>query len=261
MGTSQSSGGPGSGVPMVPPWVPTVADGEAEEAGPPGGLAPRGRFGPARAGLGDYANSGDRGSLRRSMGHYVRTGYGGGGGLVRRMGGTATTANDLYQVLSGGARADGRGAAVDRTLLAGRDAREIIDAVVESTRPVDGTQDAEAAREAIADALVDLLTQYPEADLLALDPEQRAFVIERFVAIDVCRRFELDVGLAILQKAPNASTAMSRLKDIRNFVKEAVALAFRRLRDRGTAMTAATVTSVVNRAMKDAFSVFEEYLA
>ena len=110
MGTSQSSTGPGSGVPLVPPWAdePDVADpGEPpEEApsgqGPPDGatapaLAPAARFGACRTALGSYATSGDRADLRRSLGAYTRRGYGGAGNLSRRFGGTARTADGAWR--------------------------------------------------------------------------------------------------------------------------------------------------------------------
>src|SRR5205814_448199 len=98
-------------------------------------------------------------------------------------------------------QAPAAGSLLDPVLLAGRSAREVMDAIVEAVRPADGTQDAEACRSAIKDALSELLTRFQQADLLVLTPEQRAFVIERFVAIDVYRRFVLDVGKAIQDKA------------------------------------------------------------
>lgn len=101
MGTSQSSGGPGSGVPMVPAWVADPPAGEpmssedpalqkaAEEPnGPeavgapqaptiPFPLAPSARFRGARRALGDFARTAVANDMRRGVGHYVRTGYGG----------------------------------------------------------------------------------------------------------------------------------------------------------------------------------------
>ena len=64
MGTSQSSSGPGPGVPLVPPWVdeialPTAPDGTTpsenqDEAKKPELTAPRARFGAARSALGGF---------------------------------------------------------------------------------------------------------------------------------------------------------------------------------------------------------------
>lgn len=199
--------------------------------------------------------------MRRGLGHYVRTGYGGSGTATRRMGGTASTAGALHGALSAAAAGQpaAPGSPLDPTLLAGRSAQEVMSAVVEAVRPVDGTQDAEAARVAIRDALSELLTRFPDADLLNLDPEQRSFAIERFTALDVYQRFNLDLGTAIRDKAPTATAALSRLKQARDYIKEAVAASFRRLRDAGRTITAGRVSQVVRDALRDTFQVFEGY--
>lgn len=280
MGTSQSSGGPGSGVPMVPSWTPdppagepsggepgTDAPADAEPSPPqvapptPAPLAPPARFLGVRRALGEFARSGDGRDMRRSLGHYVRTGYGGSGTATRRFGGTAATAGALGGALARVAAGEpaAPGSPLDPALLAGRNAQEVMDAVVEAVRPVDGTQDAEAERAAIRDALSELLTRFPEADLLNLDPEQRAFAIERFTAIDVFRRFELDVGKTIVEKAPSAVTALSRLKEVREYVKQSVAAAFRKLRDAGRSFTSGRISQVVRDALRETFDVFEGY--
>lgn len=290
MGTSASSKGPVGGVPMVPPWVPAAippsqppeeigadpADGEkqntpqdAVQNQPPPGIAlalpspiaPAGRFGGARLNLGRFASGGDGRDMRRAVRHYVRSGYGGGGTTVRRFGGTAKTAGTLYDALSSVARgqASSAGSPLDPVLLRGRSAREIMDAVVEAVQPTDGTQDAEAARASIKDALSELLTMFPEADLLNLNEDQRGFAIEHYVAIDVFRRFQLDLGKTIQDKAPTATAALSRLKEVTNYIKETVAAAFRKLRTEGTRLTTGRISGFVQAALSEAFQVFEGY--
>lgn len=275
MGTSQSSKGAGAGVPMVPAWVddppPEAPTGDppslSEEAPvsaappPPAPLAPDRRWIGVSRSLGEYATTGDTGAMRRGFAHYVRTGYGGSGITARRMGGTASTAGALSGVLASlaGGQPAAPGSPVDPTLLAGRSADDIMDAVVEAVRPVDGTQDAEASRAAIRDALSELLTRFPEADLLNLTPEEREFAIERFTAHDVFRRFDLDVGQTIREKAPSVATGLSRLKQAREYVKETVAAAFRKLRAAGQTLTAGRITAVVRAALLETFQVFEGY--
>ena len=134
-----------------------------------------------------------------------------------------------------------------------------MDAVIEAVRPVDGTQDGEASRAAIKDALSDLLEQYPDADLLNLDEVQRGFAVERFVALDVFRRLNLDLGKAIQDKAPTISAAMARLREVREYVKETVAERFRQLRTAGTRLAAGVVASIVGSAIREAITVFESY--
>ena len=280
MGTSQSSKGPGSGVPMVPSWVdnpppeapqgddataPDDAEGEGDvekvPTSPAVPLAPDRRWLGVRRSLGDFASSGDTGKLRTGFGRYARDGYGGSRTAARRMGSTAATAGALGSALD--ALAAGQpaepGSPLDPALLAGRSVDEIMDAVVEAVRPVDGTQDAEASRAAIRDALAELLTRFPDADLLGLTPEQREFAIERFTAHDVFRRFDLDVGQSIREKAPNVTTGLARLKQARDYVKETVAAAFRKLRDGGKTLTAGRVSAVVRDVLRETFDVFEGY--
>ncbi|WP_305799986.1 Qat anti-phage system associated protein QatB [Novosphingobium sp. CECT 9465] len=265
---------------MVPSWVdnpPPEApqgddataqddtDGEGDAAKVPTPpavpLAPDRRWLGVRRSLGDFASSGDTGKLRTGFGRYARDGYGGSRTAARRMGSTAATAGALGSALD--ALAAGQpiepGSPLDPALLAGRSVDEIMDAVVEAVRPVDGTQDAEASRAAIRDALAELLTRFPNADLLGLTPEQREFTIERFTAHDVFRRFDLDVGQSIREKAPNVTTGLARLKQARDYVKETVAAAFRKLREGGKAFTAGRVSAVVRDALRETFDVFEGY--
>lgn len=265
MGTSQSSNGSPSGVPMVPPWVPPLPPTDSHEALPqppqPVPVALAGRFSGARRSLGGFAGTGDAAAMRRGIGHYIRSGYGGSATATRRFGGTASTAGALYGALSGGAAGPGGGPGnpLDPALLAGRSADEVIDAVIEAVRPVDGTQDAEAGRASIRDALSELLGRFPDADLLNLTEDQRAFAIERYVATDVFRRIDLDLGKTVREKAPSAVTALSRMKQIKNYVKETVAASFRKLREAGQALTAGRVNSVVRSSLSETFYVFESY--
>lgn len=284
MGTSQSSSGSPSGVPMVPPWVPDIplpaspAEGAPPSAAPEQGdppaesaprtephqpipVAPARRFLGANRNLGDYARSGDGASMRRGVGQYVKKGYGGSATATRRMGGTAQTAQALYSALSGGPDNPyaAPGSPLDPALTIGRSADEVMDAVVEAVRPVDGTQDAEASRTSIKDALSDVLRQFPDADLRDLQQEQRDLAIERFVAGDVFRRIDLDLGKTIREKSPNAATGLGRLKEVREYVREIVAASFRKLRESGQGLVAGNITRIVQNALRETFQVFEGF--
>jgi hypothetical protein len=292
MGTSQSSKGSPSGVPMVPPWVPDLPlppplgsppvpppDGEAPGAAPPAAdpasrpaqppvaipapMAPAGRFRGANVNLGEWARTGDRGQLKRGLGHYVSKGYGGSATATRRMASTAQTANALYTALGGGGAANpltAAGTTLDPTLTASMSADELMDAVVEAVRPVDGTQDAEANRASIMDALSEVLTEFPDADLMNLQPAQRELAIERFVAADIFHRIDLDIGAKICAKAATAAAGMGRLREMRDYVREHVAEAFRRVRAAGQTFVASRVTQIVQTAIRETFLVFEGYL-
>lgn len=286
MGTSQSSPGSPSNVPMVPPWVPEVpagngndqvnpgqdtdgADGggDAQQPAPapqaPVPVAPGGRFGTARRDLGSFARSGSTAEMRSGVGHYVSKGLGGARTATRRFGGTAQTAGTLYGALSAlsSGQAVAPGSPLDPALLQGRSADEVMDAVVEVVRPVDGTQDAEASRHAINDALSDVLTRFPEADLLNLTEEQRFFCIERYIALDVFERFDLDVGKHLRENAPSVAAELSRFREVKSYIRETVAAAFRKAQASAQALDSRRITGIVRSALQEAFEVFEGYLS
>ncbi len=265
---------------MVPPWTPDPPD-EAEtesnldvepgeenaletpSAEPaPVPLAPLYRFRGTRRALGDYARSGDRNKMKRALGHYVRMGYGGAGTATRRFGGTARTAETLGVVLAGLAtgQVDSPGGLLDSELLAGQTAKEIIYAIADRVRPVDGTLDAEAEKKSILDALSELLTRFPGADLLDLDAEQRDYVIKRFTSINVFQLFELDLGKTIQDKAPNASKALERLKEVKDYIRQSVDMSFHRLRATGGIVKSGRIVRLVRDVLKETFEVFESYV-
>lgn len=270
MGTSQSSTGPGPGVQLVPPWadpLPDVDDAAPYvDSEPPAPsdvdsgpdlvpLSPPRRFAGTRSHLGAFARTGDAVRMRRGVADYVRTGYGGASVMARRLGSVSSTARSLGLALDPSSTESG----LDRTLLRGKAAEEIIDAVVEAARPQDGTLDAEASRESIREALSDLLGKYKDADLLDLNDAQREFVIEQFASHEVYRRFVLDVGKHLVDCAPDSSTGLARLKQVRSYIRQTVAEAFRKLRDAGNAMTSNSVRTTVSQALANSLTVFEGY--
>lgn len=272
MGTSKSSDGPGAGVALVPPWAapdaaadpdqPTVEpteqpqSTERPEVGDPSPLAPPGRFRDARRQLGSFARTGDTDALRRGLGHYVRSGYGGSATFSRRLATVGGTSGRLYNVFATGRLPNGT-ALADVILVASGQADVVLDAVVNSLQESNGTQDAEATRKATRTALSDLLQRYPNADLLTLDADQRLFVVERYTAEEIFLRVRLDLHDAIALHAADASTMLSRLRQIRSYVQQAVAAQFRAL---GTPpATASQVRSVVSQVIKTTLTVFEEF--
>lgn len=301
MGTSQNNDGPGKGLPFVPPWTPPLPpvpplplppkppeppEDDPHDDGPPDPdkdepkdgddfvddprpmpqapppLAPPGRFGGARRGLGDFASNGDRGSLRKSLREYVRHGYGGAKTTTARFGGTASIAGVFGNTLEAVAGSNNQTGPVvlDPVLWQGKSASEVMDALVEAVRPVDGTQDAEAERASIRGSLSDVLVRYPDADLLNLSVEQRTFAIERFTAMDVFHRFELDLGKTIQEKAKSASIAVRRLKEIKDYIKECVSASFRKIAASSARLTTGRISQMVTQALQDTFEVFEGYV-
>lgn len=285
MGTSSSSRGPGPNVAFVPPWVPPLppplppppdpqqdpapdADGgnnpppTAPPAAPRPAIAPSGRFRAARTSLGHYARNGNRDDLKRALGHYTSSGLGGAAQATRRMAGTAVSAGRLHgtlSALSSGAALPPE-VAINPAALAGRPAREVADAIARALQAPDGTQDAEASRDAIARSLSELIAADPNADLLALTPEQIDFVTQTYLGEDLCSRIDLDIGKTILDKASSIADGQARLEDMKAYIRQEVARLFRTRSDRGQRMTRQNAASMAAGVIQSVFNVFEEYL-
>jgi len=267
MGTSASSSGPGGGVPMVPPWVPDPGNVAGQGDGAPAApaavvpVAPAARFGGARRALGEFGRSGSSDNLRKGLGRYTSRGLGGSRTAARRMAGAAIRSGSLYGVLrslSGSPTIDAK--PFDASLLSGRPAREVIDAIVEFVSPIDGSQDAESSQHAIAAALSDLLADQPDVDLGALTSDEIAWVVERHLVYEIHYRVQLDVGKAVIDNAPSPAAAINRLDEIRDYIKETVAWAFRERQSNGASLTNADATKLASSILEDTFAVFEEYV-
>lgn len=177
------------------------------------------------------------------------------------MGGVALRSGALYDVLNSlGGSPTTDAVAFDSAALSGLSAREIVDAIVEFVSPSDGTQDSETSQHAIAEALSDLLDEYPDADLGALPPTQIDWVLERHLVHEIDYRVQLDVGRAIQDNAPSIATAVVRLREMREYIEEAVASVFREHRAGGGRLTSAQAISLATGVLEDTFAVFEEYV-
>ena len=292
MGTQRSSDGPGSNVPFVPSWVlpvemppeaaPPETEGESKDspdegqkeeeankpkessaspAAPPA-LAPRARFRGARLNLGRFGASGAKRDLESGLGHYVRSGLGGAAQGARRMGGTAHVAGRLAGGLQGycAGEASPTEIGLDRTSLAGRPAREVGDRIVDAVCPVDGTQDTEARRDALSRAISETADQFTDLDMTALTPEQIEFLLERFVAYDICHRIELDVGKAIFERARDYAVAVKRIEEMRQYVREKISASFRARAEKGQKLTRSATAALTARVIQDTMAVFEDYI-
>jgi hypothetical protein len=264
-------------VPLVPSWVLPVdapteeppekpedpEDAEEDKKPAPGpALAPSKRFLAARLNLGKFADSGSKSSLASGLGHYVRSGLGGASTAAQRLAGTARVAGRLFGGLEGFRTGDAQPEefGLDRASLSGKSAREVGDKIVDAICPVDGSQDTEARRDSLSRAISELTEQYPNVDLTALTPEQIDRLLEVFISYDISHRIELDVGKAIFDKAANYATAVKRIEEMRQYVREKISATFREKIKNGEKLTRKSGASLMGSVIRDTMSVFEDYL-
>lgn len=109
-------------------------------------------------------------------------------------------------------------------------------------------------------ALAELLQQEPTADLTALTAPQIDSVVEAYIANDLAQRIDLDVGKAVLDKAPTAAEGVTRLEQMKAYIRQEVARAFRAREARGERMTRQNAGALASAVLRDTFEVFESYV-
>lgn len=280
MGTSSSSSGPGAGVPFDPPWLNSVASEigspleqisvepsqpvqnpqQTELTAQTVEFAPPRRFGNARRYLGKYANSGERGFLKKALGSYSRKGMGGASKVASRMRTSTSTGAGLFNFLQG---------VRDRTDTNVRDwvnqltsrnlsAYEVADEIIDQVISIGGSLDEESCRDSMAQAMSDLLTIDPNVDLLNMDNDSIWNVIELFMANEAFNRINLDIGQLYESDRYSPIEAVSRMNDMREYLKSEISAQIQELRKDTSNPTKAEMNNLLQTAIKITFEVFEE---
>jgi hypothetical protein len=245
MGTSSSSNGSPSDRPIVPPWTPpplAPADGDGENgddgtddgqtAQPATPTSPTPALAlPVTTPALPLAPPGRFQPARLNLGRFASTGS--RDNMRRAVG------HDIHKGLQGSRNA------VQRFGGTTRAAGSLYGAL------------STLASGAMQRALAAMLEQFPDADLLDLTEEQRLFATECYLALDVFNRACLDLGKTLFRTAPSVASALSRMAEIRNYIRETISAQFRRLRSGGVALTARKVSELARDALREAFLVFE----
>jgi len=266
MGTSGSSDGPGPGVPFDPPWLddietPQAGGGQppAEPPAKPPEVAPPRRFANARRALGDFARTGSKDAFRRAVGHYSRTGMGGARSAANRMRTSARSGASAINFLQ--AARDKTDPVinewVDSLTARNASAQEIADEIVRHTTPAGGSQDEAALQQSMAQAMQDLLIRDPDIDLLNLDDNSIWALIESFLGYEAFYRLSLDIGQVFEDTALSPRDCVTRLKEMRDYLKAELSLQVEALRGDTSHTTSGQLQSVLQRALENTFNVYE----
>jgi len=280
MGTSSSSSGPGGGVPFDPPWLSSVASeigspleqisGEpsqpdqnpqqTEPAVQPVEMAPPRRFSNARRHLGEYASSGDRGSLKKALGSYARKGMGGASKVASRMRTSTSAGAGLFNFLQGVRdSADIRVRDwVNQLTAKNLSAYEVADEIIDQVISTGGSLEEESCRDSMAQAMSDLLTIDPDVDLLNMDNDSIWTVMELFMANEAFNRLNLDIGQLFESDRYSPREAVSRMNDMRDYLKSEISAQIQELRTDTYNPTKAEMNALLQSAIKTTFEVFEE---
>lgn len=234
MGTSASSKGPSGKNPLVPAWAEEgdtvtiqdvgseendidISNSEVQDGIPkPEGMSPSSsRFTDARKAFGEYARSGNKDDLKRTLGQYARKSTGKGAGAAKRLASGITAGTGLFGLLSGNAVST-----VTRELalsdLGGLSTDQAIDRIVNHLTPE--SADADLVRTAMNFALSEALQEYDQIDDVDFSPDLMAEVFICYLTDLVFQQVLFDMGKAWF----HAETAIRQIhmeNELRELIK------------------------------------------
>lgn len=282
MGTSASSMGPGAGVSLDPEWLDdielpnqdnTPSDGQnddnSENDNQPNekevddgeklvpDIAPKFRFASARKKMGEYVRSGNKDFLRKSLGHYSKTGMGGAKNLSRRMRTSTKVAANFFQTFQ--SLRDNENFALGKILseLQGRgaNANEIIDTIIDNVCPNGGSLDEVSCRDSGRFALSEFMSQNPDADISKLTDDQIWFLTGIFLGNEAFSRIQLDIGQAFEKQDVSAVERVNRMNEMKDYLQSEISAQLNRLRNSGSQMI--DMQKLFQTAIKNTFDVYE----
>ena len=280
MGTSASSMGPGSGVSLDPEWLDDIElpnqdntqsngqnDVDSENDNPFDekeskdneklDIAPKFRFKSARTGMSEYVRSGSKDSLRKSLGHYSKTGMGGAKNLSKRMRTSAKVAANFFQTFQ--SLRDNENFALGKILseLQDRDAdaNEIIDTIIDNVCPNGGSLDEVSCRDSGRFALSEFMDQNPDADISRLTDDQIWSLTGTFLGNEAFSRIQLDIGQAFEKQDVPAVERVIRMNEMRDYLQSEISAQLNRHRNSDSQTI--DMQKLFQTAIKNTFEVYE----
>lgn len=279
MGTSASSTGPVGGVPFDPPWLDDIElpvlgdisqlndntpqndseDDQHPSPSQPMEIAPPRRFYGARLALGNFARTGQHDAFKSAVGHYSRTGMGGAHNAAHRLRTSTRTGAKAFNFLQ--ATRDGTNPAINEWVasLTDRNAspQEIVNEIIRQIAPIGGSQDEVACQESMAQAIGDLLTDFPTIDLLHLSDDNIWTLIESFLSYEAFHRLYLDIGQVFEDSALPPRVRVSRMNEMQNYLKAELQVQMGVLRVGTTNVGSEQFQSILQNALQNTFVVNE----
>ena len=280
MGTSTSSSGPKGEAPFDHPWLSPVASeisspieqlssepalpeqnlNQIKPTSQAKGLSPPRRFSNARRHLGEFARSGDRGSLKKALGSYSRKGMGGASNVASRMLVSTSAGAGLFDFLQGVRDSTDTSVRnwVNQLTSKNYSAEEIANEIIDQVISTGGSLEEESCRDSMAQAMSDLLVIDPDIDLLSMGEDSIWTVMELFIANEAFNRLNLDIGQLFESVRYAPREAVSRIKDMRDYLKSEISVQIQGLRKDTSNPTKTEMSTLLQSAIKITFEVFEE---
>lgn len=266
-----SGKGPNGNNPLVPPWAEdgdavTVSGGgdqgadletsNSEVPSVPKGDPSSTRFKSARQAFGEYAKSGSRDDLKKSLGHYARNSTGKGGGAAKRLASGITAGSGLFGLLNGNSvnTISGDLALSD---LSGLSTDQAIDKIVTHLTP--DSADADFVRISMNFALSEALQESEYIDDAVFTADLMGEVFTFYITDLVFQQVLLDMGNAWFH-AETAIRQINMENELRELIRVVVDGTLEKISGGDVSdITQAQITQVQVSAISQTISEWELY--
>ena len=270
-----SSKGPNGNNPLVPPWAEdgdtvVISDGgdqgadmevsnsevQSEIPVPKNEQPSPSRFQSARRAFGEYAKSGSRDDLKKSLGHYARNSTGKGAGASKRLASGITAGTGLFGLLGGSSVNTSLG---DLALadLSGLSTDQAIDKIVTHLTP--DSADADLVRTSMNFALSEALQESEYIDDVTFTSDLMGEIFTFYVTDLVFQQVLIDMGKAWFH-AETAIRQISMENELRELIRVVVDGALEEISGGDVSnITQSQITQVQISAISQTITEWESY--
>ena len=209
--------------------------------------------------MGNFARTGDKKSFQKAVGHYSRTGMGGARNAAQRMRASTRSAANLFGVLQLVRNGSDPGLNEWVASLASRNAstQDIVNEIIRKVAPSGGSQDETSCRESMAQALEDLLDEYPEVNLLQLGDREIWALIEYFLGYEAFGRLCLDIGQVFENSSLSPRDRVTRMNEMQDYLQAELCAQVEKLRQTTPNPASQQLHVLLQSALENTFLVYE----
>ena len=255
MGTSTSSKGPGAGVPLDPAWLDDVVP-EDDGNNTVDILSQSRRFSQARRYMSDYTRTGSEDDLRKSLGHYSRSGMSGSKYVSHRMRLSTSVGSKLYDALHS-TRDDEASELfkkIDEFKKNGASAERIIDLIARYTCPNGGSLDEISTVNSTTSALAQLLKKYPEIDFQNLSDDQIWELMGLYLGNEVFSRIQMDIGQTFEKNDVSVTDRVLKMNKMRSFIQIEISVQLNKVRAENKSPI--SIDQILEKTIQELFYIY-----
>ena len=139
-------------------------------------------------------------------------------------------------------------------------AQDVINEVIQQVTTSGGSLEEESCKDSMAQAMSELMEIQPDIDLLNMNDGDIWTLVEFFLSHEACSRIQLDIGQLFESSRLAPREVVARINDMRDYLKAELSAQMRSLRQANGNPSSRQLESMMQQALQNTFSVYEEAL-